>query len=172
MQWIRSGIEILRSRKSLAVVAGMKKTQNRQKSKAKRKLKYGYCTWRNLEGKWKKINVFFIKRFFGIFSTCGGISFTIYLEILVFHAMTTLKYIIFFFRVSVLSLHSTQTFLLVVMSWGRRTLTVGLRSLIHCKMWYESLQTRHINRENLQTTRDTNTSSQVQMSRLLDSLVV
>ena len=172
MQCIRSGIEILRSRKSLAVVAGMKKTQNRQKSKAKRKLKIWLLYLKKFGRKMKQINVFFIKIFFGIFSTCGGISFTIYLEILVFHAMTTLKYIIFFFRISVLSLHSTQTFLLVVMSWGRRTLTVGLRSLIHCKMWYESLQTRHINRENLQTTRDTNTTSQVQMSRLIDSLVV
>ena len=39
MLWIRSGIEILRSRRSLAVVAGMKKrltTQNRQKSNAKK----------------------------------------------------------------------------------------------------------------------------------------
>ena len=39
MLWIRSGIEILRSRRSLAVVAGMKKrltTQNRQKSNDKK----------------------------------------------------------------------------------------------------------------------------------------
>jgi len=28
MQWIRSGIEILRSRRSLAVVAGMKKSND------------------------------------------------------------------------------------------------------------------------------------------------
>ena len=35
MQWVRSGIDILRSRRSLAVVEGMKKrmtTQNRSKS--------------------------------------------------------------------------------------------------------------------------------------------
>ena len=40
MKWIKSGIEILRSRRSLAVVAGMKTrmtTQNRQMSKAKNK---------------------------------------------------------------------------------------------------------------------------------------
>ena len=40
MQWIISGIEILRSRRSLTVVAGMKKkrmtTQNRQRSNAKK----------------------------------------------------------------------------------------------------------------------------------------
>ena len=39
MYWIKSGIEILRSRGSLAVVAGMKKpmtTQSRQKSNAKK----------------------------------------------------------------------------------------------------------------------------------------
>ena len=40
MKWKRSGIEILRSRRSLAVVAGMEKprmtTQNRQKSNAKK----------------------------------------------------------------------------------------------------------------------------------------
>ena len=39
MKWIKSGIEILRSWKSLAVVAGMKKQmpkQNRQKSNAKK----------------------------------------------------------------------------------------------------------------------------------------
>ena len=42
MSRIRSGIEILRSRNSLAVMAGMKNTmtaQNRQKSNAKKTLK-------------------------------------------------------------------------------------------------------------------------------------
>ena len=42
MLWIRSGIEILRSRRSLAVAAWMKKrmaTQNRQKWNAKKKNK-------------------------------------------------------------------------------------------------------------------------------------
>ena len=43
MLWIKSGIEILRSRRLLAVVVGMKKrmtTQNRQKSNAKEKLNF------------------------------------------------------------------------------------------------------------------------------------
>ena len=38
MQWIRSGIEILRSRRSLAVVAGMKKTNDQaEPTKVERK---------------------------------------------------------------------------------------------------------------------------------------